>query len=101
MATPAKRRRLTVVNSEPEQPAEQQPVAQDDDKLMVLLALVFTVDGKPAFHVPFQTKVDRPTAQTDVMQMRIALDGRQLAQLLEPALGPSKASQIWTPGAPA
>jgi hypothetical protein len=65
--------------------------------LRVLITL--TVDGRPVAQLPLNLHGDVPPVG-QVGQLQIVLDGRALAQLLGPHLGPTSgpAAKLWVPG---
>lgn len=101
--TAKKRANLALVDTKAEPESEEQPEQPMAEQLTVQLNLVFTVDGKPVVSNPVRFQLPKPGADVDSVTLQVALDGRVLLRLLEPALGPQKPDPalLWTPrGAP-
>lgn len=93
-------RALAIVPTDAPPPTDDAPV----EMVATTVILVFQVDGEPAFNARFQAQVPRLPEDQNAMQFTIALDGRLLAQMLAPHVGPTPADndpgKLWTPGTP-
>lgn len=88
---------------EGQESSEQPPAEPEQQPMMALrLVLVFQVDGQPVRQVPLDMHLPIPPAG-EVGTLQLALDGRELARMLVPALVAADggmhgaASQIATP----
>ena len=90
------RRRPPTKQATPSAPPEQ---PTQPETMTLRLVLTFAVDGTPVAHTPLVVEIGRP-AEDQLAQLQLTLDGRMLAALLEPHLGPAGASaaKLWTPG---
>lgn len=88
---------LTMRDYKPKQPKKPSVTALPKP-FPVHLQVVFVVDGQPVGTAAGEVAV-MPPGENEPVTITFPLDARQLAALLEQALGPrTPASRLWTPG---